>query len=53
MPAFTCSGWRRLLTAATELDEYLPAIAVGIGCMTPYIDLALLINPSLITGTTG
>src|SRR4026209_1188684 len=22
VPAFTCSGWRRLLTAATELDEY-------------------------------
>jgi hypothetical protein len=39
--------------AVTELDESLQGIVAGIGSLTPYIDLASPINPTLIIGMTG
>jgi len=48
-----CLGWHLLPMAAIEPDECLQAIGAEIGCMTPYIDLALPTNPTLIIGMTG
>jgi ABC-type Fe2+-enterobactin transport system substrate-binding protein len=48
-----CSDWHLQPMAATEPDVYLQGIAAGTGSLTPYIDLASPINPTLIIEMTG